>query len=234
MSSALAIASVTAVLKNLLDNELIHQSTTMSVGDVTVSALPPDRIPTGAEERAQLNLYVYRLTPNSGRLCKRPPDVFAGTSASQEEPSDSSPLALDLHYLLTAYGERDFQAEILLGHAMQLLHETPILTREVVRSALASISTGNASGNWSAPGRFSTVGVVPALSASTLADQLEEIKISPEFLNMEEMSKLWSSLQTRSRPSVTYQVSTILIEDRRKRPPDVFANGTGQDNRYRQ
>ena len=212
MSSALAIASVTAVLKNLLDNELIHQSTTMSVGDVTVSALPPDRIPTGAEERAQLNLYVYRLTPNSGRR-------RTGTSAWQEEPSDSPPLALDLHYLLTAYGERDFQAEILLGHAIQLLHETPILTREVVRSALASVSSGNAGGT--------TVAVVPALSASTLADQLEEIKISPEFLNMEEMSKLWSSLQTRSRPSVTYQVSTILIEDRR-------TNGARRDKTYRQ
>lgn len=212
MSSALAIASVTAVLKNLLDNELIHQSATTGVGDVAVTALPPDRIPTGAEERAQLNLYVYRLTPNSSR--RRNP-----TSASQEERLESPPLALDLHYLLTAYGERDFQAEILLGHAIQLLHETPILTREVIHSALASISPGNASGT--------RLAMVPALSASTLADQLEEIKISPEFLNMEDMSKLWSSLQTRSRPSVTYQASTVLIEDRR-------VNGTRRDDTYRQ
>src|SRR5947208_14704682 len=185
MSSALAIASVTAVLKNLLDNELIHQSATTSVGDVTVTALPPDRIPTGAEERAQLNLYVYRLTPNSSRRRN-------GTSALQEERLESPSLALDLHYLLTAYGERDFQAEISLGHAVQLLHETPILTRETIRIALASGSSSRASGT-----------ALPLLSASNLADQLEQIKISPEFLSMEEMSKLWSTLQTRSRLSET-------------------------------
>ena len=66
MSSALAIASMTVVLKNLLDNGLIQQSAVASMGDITVTALPPDRVPIGAEERAQLNLYLYRLTPNSG------------------------------------------------------------------------------------------------------------------------------------------------------------------------
>lgn len=197
MSSTLAIASVTAILKNLLDNELIHQATAASVGDVLVTALPPDRISTGAEERSQLNLYVYRLTPNSGSR-------RVGLFAAQDEPLDSSPLALDLHYLLTAYGERDFQAEILLGHAIQLLHETPVLTPAVIRTTLASVSAHGVA-----------FPALAALSASTLADQVEAIKISPEFLSTEEMSKLWSSLQTRARLSVTYQVSMILIESRR-------------------
>jgi hypothetical protein len=195
MSSALAIASVTAVLKNLLNTALIQQSAATSVGDVVVTALPPDRIPTGTEERPQLNLHLYRLTPNSSW---RRNDLFA----SQERQQQKLPLALNLHYLLTAYGERDFQAEILLGYAIQCLHETSVLTQETIRSALVSISSGGK--------------VAPsALSASTLADQLEQIKISPEFLSMEEMSKLWSSLQTRSRLSITYQVSVVLIEDRR-------------------
>lgn len=195
MSSALAIASVTAVLKNLLDNALIQQSATTSMGDVTITALPPDRISTGAEERAQLNLHLYRLTPNSGWLRT---NLFA----SQDEHQQSLPLALDLHYLLTAYGERDFQAEILLGYAIQYLYEMPILTQEAIRSALKSITSSSSA----AP---------KALSDSTLTDQLQQIKISPEFLSMEEMSKLWSSLQTRSRLSVTYLVSVVLIEDRR-------------------
>lgn len=195
MSSALAIASVTAVLKNLLGNALIQQSAAGSLGDVTITALPPDRILTGAEERTQLNLHLYRLTPNSGW---RRPDVL------QKERQDTLPLALDLHYLLTAFGERDFQAEVLLGYTIECLQETPVLTGETIRSALASISSSN--GSSAAPA---------ALSASTLIAQLEQIKISPEFLSMEEMSKLWSSLQTRARLSVTYQVSVILIENRR-------------------
>ncbi len=195
MSSALAIASVTAVLKNLLENELIQQSASTGMGDVTITALPPDRIPTGTEEHAQLNLHLYRLTPNSGWLHT---DLFA----SQDSHQQSLPLALDLHYLLTAYAERDLQAEILLGYAIQRLYETPTLTQEAIRSALKSIA--------------SSISTEPkALSASTLADQLEQIKINPEFLSMEEMSKLWSSLQTRSRLSATYEVSVVLIEDRR-------------------
>lgn len=190
MSGALAIASVTAVLKNLLGNALVRQSSDTSMGDITFTALPPDRILTGPEERTQLNLHLYRLTPNT--RWRHRGDV------SQGQP-DTLPLALDLHYLITAYGERDFQAEVLLGYAVQCLHETPVLTREAIGAALKS----NPSKNGGAELR--------TFSASTLADQLEQITIRPEFLSMEEMSKLWSSLQTRARISVTYQVSAVLI-----------------------
>jgi hypothetical protein len=200
MGSALAIASVTAVLKNLLDNELIQQSAVTSIGDVIVTALPPDRIPTGAEERTQLNLYLYRMTPNTG--LRR----TAMSSVQETRPVDP-PLVLDLHYLLTAYGERDFQAEILLGYAIQFLYETPVLTADTIRTALASVSSGKAG---SAPQP-----TLAAFSASTLADQPAQVKISLEFLSMEEMSKLWSQLQTRSRLSVTYLVSLVLLEDHR-------------------
>ena len=45
MSNALAIASVTAVLKDLLNNGVIDHQLSGVVGEVTVSALPPDREP---------------------------------------------------------------------------------------------------------------------------------------------------------------------------------------------
>ena len=47
------------------------------------------------------------------------------------------PLALDLHYLLTAYGSVDLNAEILLGFAMDLLNETPMLSRDTIRRSLS-------------------------------------------------------------------------------------------------
>jgi len=197
MSSALAIASITAVLKNMLENALVQQSAAINMGDVTIAALPPDRVSTGAEERTQLNLHLYRLTPNTGWQ-------RTGTPSSSKGQRDQLPLALDLHYLITAYGEGDFQAEVLLGYAIQCLSETPVLTREAIRSALASISSSDGAG-----------AALRSASVSILADQLEQIDIRPEFLSMEEMSKLWSSLQTRARLSVTYQVSAILIEQRR-------------------
>lgn len=228
MSSALAIASVTGVLKNLLDNRLVEHGIAANLGDVTVTALPPDRVPIGAEERSQLNLFLYRVTPNSSWRLRgaaarngdggRAPAAGAtsgttgragsrggrGENGSSGSGAGRQPLALDLHYLLTAYGEQDLQAEILLGYGIQLLHETGALTRDTIRSALAVISpNGNA-------------GALPparaALAASNLADQLEQIEICPEFLSTEETSKLWSTLQARYRPSAAYKVSAVLIE----------------------
>lgn len=193
MNSALVIASVTAALKNLLNNGLIQEFSGINVGDVTVSTLPPDRVASGAEEHTQLNLYLYRVTPNSS--WRR-----SNTMAMHVASESGSFLALDLHYLLTAYGEHDVEAEILLGYAIQFLYETPMLTREVLRTAFALNAPKYVSG---------------VISSAALDNQPEHVKISPEFLSMEEMSKLWSSLQTRSRPSLTYQVETVLIENRR-------------------
>jgi len=66
MSSALSLASVTAVLKGLLENGLAASGVTTRIGgDAAVSALPPDQIPSGADERAQLNLFLYSLTAES-------------------------------------------------------------------------------------------------------------------------------------------------------------------------
>jgi uncharacterized protein DUF4255 len=198
MSSALGIAAVTAVLKNLLDNRLIEQGVAASLGDVTVSALPPDRIPTGADERSQLNLFLYRLTPNSAWRVR--PDR-AGVKST---PGGPPPLALDLHYLLSAYGEQDLQAEILLGYGVQTLHEAGTLERDAIRAALAAIAPNG------------SAGVVPparaALSSSRLAEAVERIEVTPEFLGTEEVSRLWSTLQARYRPSAAYKVSAVLIE----------------------
>lgn len=56
MSSALALAAVTSVLVDLLENRLIQREVTASVGAVQVSAPPLDKMAVGADERAGLNL----------------------------------------------------------------------------------------------------------------------------------------------------------------------------------
>ena len=57
MDSANTIAAVTFVLRHLLDDRIIRQGVSASVGEVTVSALPPDRIAAGPDERSRLNLF---------------------------------------------------------------------------------------------------------------------------------------------------------------------------------
>ncbi|MBS0181091.1 MAG: DUF4255 domain-containing protein [Nitrospira sp.] len=177
MGNALAIAAVTAVLKDLLNNGLIDHNVTGAVGsNVTVSALPPDRVfAPGVQEGNQLNLFLYQVAPNVGWR-----NIGLPSRDEQGGRLTNPPLALDLHYLLTAYGAEDLHAEVLLGYAMQLLHETPVLTRQSIRTALQPSPVNGA--------------ILPpalqALSASELADQVEQIKIVATALNSEEMSKL--------------------------------------------
>jgi hypothetical protein len=194
MSTALALASVTALLKDLLENGLASAGVTTKIGgDATVSALPPDRVGSGADEKAQLNVFLYHVTPHS-KMRLEPPKGGNG----------HRPLSLELHYLLTAYGAQDYQTEILLGHALQLLHESPVLERERIRSSLSALSHTRDRRVIPAP--------QAALAKSDLADQVDSITITPEFLSTEEISKLWSALQAKYRPSATYKVSAVFID----------------------
>ncbi len=216
MSNALAIAAVTAVLKDLLDNALIDQSISSSVGGpVTVTTTPPDRIKTGSEEQTQLNLFLFHVSPNPGWS-----NVHLPSRDYQGERLTNPPLALDLYYLLMVYGKQDFEAEILLGYAMQMLHETPVLTRDAIKNSLASSSTVSD-------------GILPpavgALTAADLANQVELVKLTPYPMSTEEISKLWSAFQTSYRPSVAYRASVVLIERREptKSPLPVLTRGSG-------
>jgi Pvc16 N-terminal domain/IPT/TIG domain len=198
VTSPLGIATVTAVLKDLLNDGLANSNLAASVGSVTVSALPPDRIGTGAEEPSRLNVFLYQITGNQGwRNEGFPSRDGAGTRVSHP------PLALDLHYLVTAYGAADLDAEILLGYAAQVLHETSVLTRNLIRKTFSVASPV-------------TDKLLPASvtdrNPADLADQVEMCKIVPRYLTAEDLSRLWSAMQARYRPSIAYDVSVVLIE----------------------
>src|SRR6202008_88230 len=125
------------ILVDLLNNGLIDRDVSSTgVGDVSVTAWPPDRVDAGASNRqSQLNLFLYNVTQNQGWR-----NVGLPARDSRGVRIDNPPLALDLHYLLTAYGAEQLHAEILLGYGMQLFHETPILTRDAVRRSLSAPS----------------------------------------------------------------------------------------------
>jgi hypothetical protein len=209
MSNALAIAGVTAVLRDLLHEGLIDHDLPSDVGVVKVTSDPPDIIVTGPDEQDRLNLFLYQVTPNQGwRNNGLPSRDTQGTRLS------NAPLALDLHYLLTAYGTKSFHQEILLGYGMQILHETPVLTRDDIRRALNPVPVvppdpavpvdGSA-----LPGAFAL------LNAADLAEQAEQIRITPQYLNTEELSKLWTATKANYRATCAYHVSVVLIESRR-------------------
>jgi len=201
MSNALAIAAVTAVLRDLLNDGLVNANVSGSMGSaVTVTALPPDLIFTGTNSQQEgLNLFLYQVTPNPGWR-----NVGLPTRDAQGSRISSQPLALDLHYLLTAHSPEELHTEILLGYGMQLLHEMPVLTRRGIRTTLGTALPGTV-----LPPAFR------ALSGAALAEQVEQIKIAYQPMSAEEMFRLWSSFQAPYRPSTAYQATVVLIESDR-------------------
>lgn len=202
MSSSLALAGVTAVLKDLLNDGLVDSDAQSVAGPVKVTAVAPDRIVlTGVNAANQINIFLYHVSPNAAM---RNMDLPMRDSSGQRV--SNQPLALDLHYLVTAFGTQDMVPEILLGYAMHILHEKAILTSETIRASFTSLV--NVVGANLPPG-------AQTIKASDLADQIESIKITPHTLNSEEISRLWSAFQVHYRPSVAYQVSVVLIQGKK-------------------
>lgn len=200
MSTALGISAVTAVLENLLTNVY----TGSGLGTVTVSAVAPDivqsAVGTTAGTHLQVNLFLHQVTLNAAwrNMCL-PSLAPDGSSVLKNRP-----LALDLHYLLTAYASQDCGAEALLGFAVQFLHETPVLTRGQIKKNVSSL-----------PSNPSLSGSTGPLALSGLADQIEMIKITPATLGREEMAWLWTALKADYRPTFPFQASVVLIQDQK-------------------
>jgi hypothetical protein len=98
------------------------------------------------------------------------------------------PLPLILHYVVTAYGESDeddIKAHQLLGRAMSVLHDHPIL----------------------GPDEFTDL-----VTGTDLQDQVERVRVTEQVLTVDDMYKLWTAFQTQYRISAAYEVSVVLID----------------------
>lgn len=191
MSNSNAIAAVTEALRSHLDKWI--QSDLLSNADpfadlsnVVITTLPPDL--AADEATTSLNLFLYQVNYNAEWTNLDPASI--GSAGQTESP----PLALTLNYLLTAYPKNKdvIVAHRLLGQAMSILHDYPLLGRDQVRHILSNATGNNISG-----------------------DQIERMRITPLHLSVEELSKLWSAFASKYRISVAYQVSVVLIESRR-------------------
>ena len=155
MSDYRAMAAVTATLRNLLQTGIESV-----VGGFTVTTRDLDRARANNTGN-QLNLFLYHVVLNSSwRNQEMPRQAPAGDLAQP-------PLALDLFYLLTAYEADSAEPNVIdhqiLGRAMVLLHDHPLLGATEIDNALAG--TG-------------------------LQNQFERIRITPQPLSLEEISKL--------------------------------------------
>jgi hypothetical protein len=171
----MAIAAVTATLRDLL---------TKGVGG-TVNVRPLDRV-LETDGSNQLNLFLYQVLPNAAW---RNMDISA-----QVRPGETatSPLALTLHYLLTAFSNDGIESHQMLGRAMGVLYDHCILDGDQIRNASQASVPGN-----------------------DLDRQVEHVRITLQPMSLDELSKLWPGFQASYRLSVAYEVSVVLIESTR-------------------
>jgi hypothetical protein len=174
------------------------------LASVAVTALAPDIIQGnlgGANAQLQVNIFLHQVTYNPGWRNVGLPTLASDGATRLMNP----PLALDLHYLLTVYATEDTQAEALLGYAVLMLHENPILPRSLIQTALSPANIPHTSPLTANP-------LFNVLTTTGLANQIEMIKISPSPLGREEIAWIWTALKSDYRPTFPFQVSVALIQ----------------------
>jgi hypothetical protein len=160
MSGNLAIAAVSAVMKFLLQNPTTGDSIAAVVPDLEITVIPPHQV---EDDIPRLNIFFYRALPNTGWAQNNLP------SRDSQGARVSNPyLAVDLYYLISAHSGRDYHGEILLGYAMQIFHENPVLTRATIRNALDPDSPVPV---------VTPESLLGAIAATDLAEQFEQIKL---------------------------------------------------------
>jgi hypothetical protein len=192
MSNSLAIEAVTSALQKLLEEGtklLDNGNQDPELTDLEVTTQPPDRA-RNTKTNNQINLFLYQTAVNAAlRNMDMPRSVRSGESSLP-------PLALNLYYLVTAYGKNneDTLSHRLLGRAMRILHDYSVL----VASDLLSPTE-----------------IRDLLSESGLDLQPERVRLTPMPMSLDEMSKLWMIFQTQYRISAAYQAAVLLIESTR-------------------
>lgn len=180
MSNHLVIAAVTATLRKVILDTL-----SPLVPGIDVTTLPLDEVRQNNANGSQVNIYLYQTEVNAGwRNQDLPNRVRPGELGFP-------PLALNLFYLVTAYGQNndEVRAHGLLGGAMSALHDMPVLDPADLASVLTPPDE---------PG-----------------EQIERVRITYEPLALDEISKIWSAFQTNYRISAAYQASVVLIDSLR-------------------
>lgn len=181
MSSHSAIAAVTATLHLRLRKALEVTGLNADVSHTrpgTINALGT---------KVGVHLFLYMVTPHAALR-----NADLPMRDDQGRISNRPTAALELHYLLSFFGEDlVHEPQRMLGAIAAELHAHPVLTPAEISAATSD----------------------PPLAGSRLEQQIERVRLTPEAINLEEFSKLWSVLfQTQYLLSVAYKASVVLLE----------------------
>jgi hypothetical protein len=190
VSNFLAVATVTATLQRILQGAIS--------ADVPGATATVDRpLTTAVAPKPAVNIYLYQVSPNAAwRNADLP--TRNGDGAVVHKPQ----AALDLHYLLNFYGDdSQLEPQRLLGSTVRTLHAVPVLPQNAIAAVIAAASVNNNP-------------IFPFLKNSDLGAQIDSVRFTPQTLNVEDLSKIWSVFpDVPYTLSAAYLASVVLIEE---------------------
>jgi Pvc16 N-terminal domain len=189
VSTYKAIAGVSSTLKALLRDRMTEAA------EITLA--PPD-VKVDSVGGRRLNLYLYHVSENPYLKNQEiPGEGYPGAYGSP-------PLSVDLRYICTAFGstetgpDADIEAQRILGDAMRVLHDTPIITPDLVEEKKPAPK--------------------PPVLDPSLIGEYEQVKVTWQPAALDEISKVWTALpNVNFRRSVLYEVSVVQVQSKKAR-----------------
>src|SRR6185369_9615709 len=155
MSKSQAIAAVTSMLAHVVN---VSTGADVKLGRPTA--------PNGNDPQARkVQIFLYQVTPNAAwRNMDLPTRDSAGQRVLQRPQA-----ALDLHYLLSFYGDEELlEPQLMMGQVVRDLHARAVLTHERVLALIDDIADPRKS----------------LIRNSQIALSLETVKLSPSVLTL--------------------------------------------------
>ena len=183
MSNHLAIATVTATLRDLLQEAAVQ-----AVPGADVTTKRPEMAMTDGRDKAGINIFLYQVATNASlNNASEPTRNASGQFVRRPQ------IALNLYYLLSFQGaDAELEPQRLLGSTVIALRTQPVLSYDAILKAIQANSY---------------------LAQSDLFDQSESVRFTPFDLSLEELSKLWSVFfQVPYMLSIAYIASVALLE----------------------
>ena len=188
MSDYKIMGIVGEVITGLLQSNLSTSIAGNFTTEDSVSMASPKDMEATTSYRT--SVFLYQVVENN--YLKNEPMINVGTEQLQH-----TPLALNLFYLITPYANETnalpgWDLHTILGKIMQILYDNASLEGPRLMDVLKK------------------------LNRESYFEQIDNIRIILNQISLDDLTKIWSSLNTPMRLSVAYEVRVVMIESKRK------------------
>ncbi|MEJ2567459.1 MAG: DUF4255 domain-containing protein [candidate division WOR-3 bacterium] len=190
MGDFTVIGVTSDILKGLLFLNLKETfNTSFSINNIVLAS--PKEIEDKGIASVRLSLFLYQIVENA--YVKNRPMENLGTGELKYPP-----LSLNFYYLITPYSDEsqettDWDRYTILGKAMQTLYDNAILRGSALLDVLKEVQHED------------------------YYDQIDRICITLNPISLDDLTKIWNSLDTPMKLSVGYEVRVVMVESERKK-----------------